>query len=346
MEDGGEDPVAGVVEAAAAGQRPLRFDLGRAAAVGVAGDHLAAVDAEPRRHLGRRGDAAAEDRRGGDVGPELRAQQPVDRLHPRREGGTEGAPAQPPAAVATVLGAGEQAPGRLGGTASSFHQPGRPDLGHAPAESIYGAQHALVVGWFCRVGDRAGDPHHGRGGEALGAGQGQVRVHVMAVGGIDVLAQPKAGVGEAQLGAAEPIGDLGGRAGGGVVEVLEAQWAGAAERELVEQRLGEAVVVVAGDEHDLAPGERFAELFEERSGGAEGDAEGKVAQLDRVAEDDQPVGLADLLQQRPPDRRLAQHVLAVGAAEVEVGDDRRPHPHLLQHRFGQSASPGTIPGCG
>ena len=53
---------------AAAGQGPGRFALVGAAAVGVAGDHVGAVDSQPRCHLGRGLDAGDEDRRGGDVG--------------------------------------------------------------------------------------------------------------------------------------------------------------------------------------------------------------------------------------------------------------------------------------
>jgi len=114
--------------------------------------------------------------------------------------------------------------------------------------------------------------------------------------------------------------------------VLEAEVGGAGERELVEQRLGEAVVVIAGDEDDLSPGQRLAELPEERAGAGEGDAERQVAQLDRVAEQDEAVGAGDLLEEGSAHARLAQHVVPAGTAEVEVGDDRRPHPFLLSGR--------------
>ena len=90
----------------------------------------------------------------------------------------------------------------------------------------------------------------------------------MAVGGVDVVAQPDAGVGDAQLGLAQPPCDprrgLPRRQGA----VLEAESA-AADRQLLQQRLGQAVVVVAGDEHDAAPGHRLAQLLEERLYGSQ-----------------------------------------------------------------------------
>ncbi len=68
-----------------------------------------------------------------------------------------------------------------------------------------------------------------------------------------------------------------------------------------------------------------AQLLEEGAGGVERGAERQVAQLDDVAEQDDAVGAGDLLQQDPADSGFAQYVLAAGHAEVEVGDDRRPH---------------------
>ena len=62
----------------------------RAGAVGVAGDHVGAVDSEPARQLGRGVDAAAEDRRGGEVGVEVGAQQAVERPDAGREAGADG----------------------------------------------------------------------------------------------------------------------------------------------------------------------------------------------------------------------------------------------------------------
>jgi hypothetical protein len=49
------------VQLAAAGQRPGGFVVAGAAAVGVAGDHVGAIDLQARRHLVCRRDASAED---------------------------------------------------------------------------------------------------------------------------------------------------------------------------------------------------------------------------------------------------------------------------------------------
>ena len=113
MEGRGEDPAAGVVQAAAAGQRPLGFALVGAAAVGVAGDHVGAVDPQAASPSRRRLDAAGEDRGGGDVGVEVRVQQAVDRPDPGREAGAGGgaragaAPAPPLSPASTFQAASE-----------------------------------------------------------------------------------------------------------------------------------------------------------------------------------------------------------------------------------------------
>jgi hypothetical protein len=150
------------------------------------------------------------------------------------------------------------------------------------------------------------------------------------MGCVDVVAQPETGVGDPQLRRSEPGGDRGaGAAGAGLVVLLEAELGRTRQREAVEQRLGEAVIVVAGDDRHLAVSQRLAQLCEEGSGRVERGAEGELAQLDDVAEQDDPVGAGDLLEQEAADLGQAQNVLAAGHAEVEIGDDRRPHPPFL-----------------
>jgi hypothetical protein len=159
-----------------------------------------------------------------------------------------------------------------------------------------------------------------------------MEIHVVAVADVDVLAHPEARVSDAQLRRAQPLVDRGGRTGGGAGGLLEAEVPVAVEGELVEQRLGEAVVVVAGDDRHLALTQRGAQLLEERPRRRQRGADGEVAQLDHVAQQDDTVGVADLLEQQPPHLGVAQHVLAARRAEVEVGDDRRAHPSLLLDR--------------
>ena len=83
--------------------------------------------------------------------------------------------------------------------------------------------------------------------------------------------------------------------------------------------------MIAGQVDHLALGQRLAQRLEERAGRLERLGEGKIAKLDDVSEQDQPLGIADLLDQEVPDRLLAEHILAGEAAEVQVGDDRGPH---------------------
>ncbi len=87
--------------------------------------------------------------------------------------------------------------------------------------------------------------------------------------------------------------------------------------------------MVAGDDQDLAPGHRLAELLEEGPGGGEHRGQRQFAQLERVAEQDDPVGAGDLVEQHASQGVVAEQVLAEGAAQVQVGDDRRAHaPNL------------------
>ena len=83
--------------------------------------------------------------------------------------------------------------------------------------------------------------------------------------------------------------------------------------------------MVAGEEDDLDVADRGAELGEHREGVLERRAERAVAQLDRVAEQDQALGPAQLLEQHGAGLGVAQHVAAGGRAEVQVGDDGRLH---------------------
>ena len=99
----------------------------------------------------------------------------------------------------------------------------------------------------------------------------------------------------------------------------------AGEGELLQQRLGEPVVVVPGDEDHLTSRHRLAQLFEERPGLLQHRGERQFAQLEDVAEQDEALGAGEALAQRAADVGHAQEVLSEGAAEVQVGDDRRAH---------------------
>jgi hypothetical protein len=96
------------------------------------------------------------------------------------------------------------------------------------------------------------------------------------------------------------------------------------------------VVVIAGHQHDLgrrggarvpirpgAPRERGAESLEERPRVRERVAQRPLAQLDGVAEQDDPLDPVERLEQRRAQLLAPQQVVARASAEVEIGDDER-----------------------
>ena len=94
----------------------------------------------------------------------------------------------------------------------------------------------------------------------------------------------------------------------------------------LEPRRDQAVVVVAGDEHDLGVG-RAPPPTASSTGRAAASASrsGPVAQLERVAEQHEAVDAVQALQQRAARGGPAQDVDAGARAEVEVGDDEGAH---------------------
>jgi hypothetical protein len=108
--------------------------------------------------------------------------------------------------------------------------------------------------------------------------------------------------------------------------VFEAERRLLRESKALEQRLGEPVIVVAGDQQHLAAAHRLSQLLEEGACDLQHFRQGQLAQLEHVAEQDDAVGRADLCQQCLPDARVAQQVFADEATQVQVGDDRSAHP--------------------
>src|ERR1700750_3054483 len=84
-------------------------------------------------------------------------------------------------------------------------------------------------------------------------------------------------------------GDRRGRAVARLGRSVQRQWR-VLQREAVEQRFGEARVVVAGGEDDLDVPDRGAELDEEGERELQRRAERPLAQLDDVPEQDQALG--------------------------------------------------------
>ena len=139
----------------------------------------------------------------------------------------------------------------------------------------------------------------------------------MAVDRVDVVAQPRAGVGDPQPGGRGELGEaLGERPGRRRLDRLgqpeEARRLGLQPR--VDPARDEPVVVVAGEHQQLAVrAERAPRLGEERPGQLRGVAVRRLAQLEPVAEDDEPVGVAQRVDQRRAQLGAAREVLP-GAA--------------------------------
>ena len=83
--------------------------------------------------------------------------------------------------------------------------------------------------------------------------------------------------------------------------------------------------MVAGNQYHRPSGHRLAQLFEEGPGALQCCCERRLAQLQHVAEQNQSLRRGELAEQNTADLGVAQQVLAEGAAEVEVGDDRGAH---------------------
>ena len=85
------------------------------------------------------------------------------------------------------------------------------------------------------------------------------------------------------------------------------------------------MVVVAGGEDQLAPRQRPADVLEHGAGDGHRLAHGPVTKLEHVAEQDEAIDAVEALDQRRPQPLAAEDVDARVAAQVQIGDDQRPH---------------------
>ena len=151
----------------------------------------------------------------------------------------------------------------------------------------------------------------------------------MAVDGVDVVAQPQAGVGDRDVRGRGALGQPGGERAGllrahGLLEAEEARGLGL--QAAVDPARDEPVVVVAADQHELAVRpQRAPEVGEHVAGQLGRVALGVLAQLEPVAEDHEPVDARHGLEQRRAQIGAAEQVRALLGAEVEIGDDERRH---------------------
>ena len=86
------------------------------------------------------------------------------------------------------------------------------------------------------------------------------------------------------------------------------------------------MVVVAGHQYDLdARGQGRADRAHDRLGAREHVTRRAMAQLERVAEQDEPVDAVEAGEQDVERGRAREHVGAAGDADVQVGDDEGAH---------------------
>ncbi len=167
-------------------------------------------------------------------------------------------------------------------------------------------------------------------------------VEVLAVEGVDVVSHPEPRIGEADPARARALAErLEGEALG-IARLLELQRRGLREPAALEPGLDQVMVVVAGDDDQLAAGEGRAELGDHRLGDLEHLRERPIAKLEHVAEQHQAVDAGDRLDQPRPESLAAQEVRAAAEPEMEVGDDRGDHGAIVAAAAARvRASPGS-----
>ena len=310
--------------------------------MGVAEDHMLGFDAEPLDHLSHRRQSGAGDRPGGEVGANGPEAEPVGEADgARHRDGAE----QP----ASKLGAGGVAgPDRV-------PDPRRRVAGAALSAGALGKREQQRVHrrLSVLVGDRVDPPRallgSVRGGlervrsaranaqqaldrgdtEALERGDGEVAVEVVAVGRVDIVAQPDPRIGDLDRGAGELANQRRQRRRLGLDALLEPERWLALEQASLEPGLDEMMVVVAGDDDQLPFGHGLGQLAQKWLGERERLIDRAVAQLDQIAEQDDAVARFERLEQRRAKRRAAQQVAASAGAEMKVGDDDGAHRPIL-----------------
>ena len=87
--------------------------------------------------------------------------------------------------------------------------------------------------------------------------------------------------------------------------------------------IGEDVVVVAGDDDHGAALEALADRAQRRRRAVDDLAEGGLAQLERVTEQDQAIDALERREQGLAHALAREHVDPCTRSEVQVGDDQR-----------------------
>ncbi len=144
---------------------------------------------------------------------------------------------------------------------------------------------------------------------------------------VDVLADPRSRVDERHLAVRHSLGETSEEASGlRDRRLVEPEWTGCAVPPApLEPVTRELVIVIARRHGDRSAVERLAQRVEECPSALEDPADRQLAQLEHVAEQHQSIDPPDRREQPLAGLGMAQRVGAGGAAEVEVGDDCRPH---------------------
>ena len=228
------------------------------------------------------------------------------RPRPRR-----GPPPSRPASCAPAPSASRRRPAsaRSGSTGRRRRAPRRGRLGEAEEQRVDGRLHPLVLvdldarlpsGGTSGSGPVLGDPQDPldrRHSQPLDRRHGQVAVEVVAVDRVDVLADPEPRVGEAHRRRAGVRGERLERQRPPARRSARARAAAPLERAPLEPRLDQVMVVVAGDDDQLAVRHRLAQRGDHRRRGLEHLGQRAVAQLEHVAEQDEPVDSVERLEQ-------------------------------------------------
>ena len=173
-----------------------------------------------------------------------------------------------------------------------------------------------LVPRFGRLTDHALD----RGDrQPLEARDGEVAIEVMAVSRVGARPKPHAGIGELDADSRHALDELGERPPFHRDALLQLEGPVPLEAAALQPPVEEVVVVVPGDDGEVAVPQDIAELVEERAGRLDRRLQGQVAKLDGIAQQDDlvrvgerpPQGLAELA---PP-----QQVDPAARAEMQVG---------------------------
>ena len=149
----------------------------------------------------------------------------------------------------------------------------------------------------------------------------QVTVKVMAVRGVYIRAQPQTRICGTQACGLGPQGKRGEHRRGflGGEALLQAKRHGL-WRFVTTPRPGlhERMIVIAGNNHDLSPGERSAKIFEKGTCNGKRIAARAVAQLEHVAKQDKSIDVLQRVDQCGAGSGTAQHVGARAGTEMQI----------------------------